>query len=174
MNMTSPIALTGISLPDRVGALDDADRDDDLPDFYSDLGEDDQAEAPSDDPQVQKHGRTLSSLALLYLRHGDPSRAMVLSLAAMSMGDIRPASLLILAEAMLRAGDPGQALTVLQRFDQMDLGLVAPAPNQVEEAARQYITAKILHKQGDADGARDALAQAHALRAAVEPSEGRD
>lgn len=113
-----------------------------------------------------RHGETLASLALIYLRHDNPSRAMVLALAAMTMGDISPRTLLAAAEAMLRAGDPAQALTVLGRFDGFDDAaprLISRAPSQIEQAARHYIAAKALHRQGDVLAARDALSRSHAL-----------
>lgn len=104
-----------------------------------------------------RHGRTLAELAILYLRHDNPSRAMVLALAAMTMGDTSPRTLLAAAEAMLRAGDPAQALTVLGRLDDPLRGLVSRAATDTELAARYYIAAKALYRQGDTAAARAAL-----------------
>ena len=121
----------------------------------------DEPGTPPPPPNSQQHGQVLSSLALIYLRHGDPARAMVLSLAGMAMGDLTPSTILIVAEAMLRAGDPEQAMTVLTRFDRKpdQPGALSHAPNQAEIAARHYITARILHRRGDNEGARAALAR---------------
>ncbi|RMC34923.1 tetratricopeptide repeat protein [Paracoccus alkanivorans] len=104
------------------------------------------------------HGEVLASLGLIYLRHGDPARAMVLGLAAMSMGDLSPKTILMIGEAMLLAGDPQQASAVLSRFDRDD-GLATP-PSQAERAARHYIAARIHDRLGETERARAELKQA--------------
>ncbi|SMO45112.1 hypothetical protein [Paracoccus laeviglucosivorans] len=111
-------------------------------------------------PLPREHGEVLASLGLVYLRHGDPARAMVLGLAAMSMGDLTPATILLVGESMLLAGDPEQAMTVLTRFDR-DGGLSAP-PNAAERAARHYLAARILHRREETEAARAELALARA------------
>lgn len=122
-------------------------------------------EPPPSEPQIaMNHGEVLSSLALIYLRHGDPARAMVLSLAAMSMGDLTPSTILIVAESMLRAGDPEQALAVLTRFERGSdqPGALIKQPTPAEHAARHYIIARVLYRRGDNEGARAALARSRA------------
>lgn len=135
----------------------------------------------STDPRVvARHARHLSALALLYLRHAAAPRAMVLGLAAMAMGDLRPQTILLVAEALLQAGDPEQALTVLGRLDldgvpgvvdrpdpQLPDAMAAPGEPQVEGpvtdyhlAARDFLTARVLMRRGDVDSAREAFDRA--------------
>lgn len=107
---------------------------------------------------AQAHGVHLSALALIYLRHAAPARAMVLGLAAMTMGDLRPQTVLLVAQSLIEAGDPEQALAVLERFDSAGTddetrGLSA-APTTAQVAARHYLTARVLHRQGRAEAAR--------------------
>ena len=113
---------------------------------------------PAEPRELDEHGQVLASLGLIYLRHGDPARTMVLGLAAMSMGDVSPPTLLMVAESMLQAGDPEQAMTVLSRFDNPDL--LGRAPTGAERAARHYIAARILHRRGENEAARAELARA--------------
>jgi len=169
--MNAPLSIITNSIRPSDRAVGDEPTDEQLEDIYGELGNWDEAEALSNNliaADARKHGHILSSLALLYLRHGNPSRAMVLALAALSMGDVRPSALLTLAESLLRAGDPEQAMSVLTRFDETDPGLIDPAATDIQHAARQYIRAKALHRQGDAIGARDALVLARDLRVAAE------
>lgn len=137
----------------------------------------------STDPRVvARHARHLSALALLYLRHAAAPRAMVLGLAAMAMGDLRPQTILLVAEALLQAGDPEQALTVLGRLDldgvpgadpagqpgaQLPDAMAQPGEPQVEGpvtdyhlAARDFLTARVLMRRGDVDSAREAFDRA--------------
>lgn len=112
---------------------------------------------PSDDPaEVAAHGRNLAALGLIHLQHAAAPRAMVLGLAAMAMGDLRPQTVLMVAEALLQAGDPAQAMTALERFDDHGAGLSRP-PNPAEDASRHYLTARILLRQGRTEEARAAL-----------------
>ncbi|MDO5621559.1 MAG: hypothetical protein Q4G24_08835 [Paracoccus sp. (in: a-proteobacteria)] len=115
------------------------------------------------DADTARHGRHLAALALVYLRHADAARAMVLALAAMAMGDLRPQTVLLVAEALLRAGDPRQALAVLSRFDQPEQHLDSP-PQSAHLAARHYLTARVYERLGDRQAARAALD--HALELA--------
>lgn len=115
--------------------------------------------APSDDPaEIAAHGRNLAALGLIHLRHAAAPRAMVLGLAAMAMGDLRPRTVLMVAEALLQAGDPAQAMTALNRFENGD-GLSAP-PSVAEDAARHYLVARVLLRQGRPADAREALDRA--------------
>lgn len=153
----------------------DADRYLDGP-FSLDEGEDvfahaEWADTDSDPDLPREHGQTLSALGLVYLRHGDPARAMVLGLAAMTMGDLAPATILLVAEAMLSAGDPEQAMTVLSRFDRP--GATSRPPDRPERAARHYLTARVLHRRGDSDAARAELIRARELSpAGPAPAQG--
>lgn len=135
---------------------------------------------------AQAHGVHLSALALIYLRHAAPARAMVLGLAAMTMGDLRPQTVLLVAESLIEAGDPEQALAVLRRFD--DAPAAAPAPEAEAEAddrpapltaplsavptpaqvaARHYLDARALYRQNRPEAARAALDRAIALAEGV-------
>ena len=121
------------------------------------------------------HGRHLSALALIYLRHAAPARAMVLGLAAMTMGDLRPQTVLLVAEALIEAGDPEQALAVLARFDDdpsIDAGsparLDVPA-TQAQIAARHYLTARVLYRQGRPEAARAEMDRAIELAGVAAP-----
>lgn len=122
----------------------------------------DSGAASGENAPTARHGRNLSALALVYLRHADPARAMVLGLAAMAMGDLRAQTVLLVAESLLRAGDPRQALAVLARFDDPTHGLDAePRPEQI--AARHYLDARIHDRLGDTPRARAALDRALSL-----------
>lgn len=116
----------------------------------------DDAAQPQSDADTARHGRHLAALALVYLRHADPARAMVLGLAAMAMGDLRAGTVLLVAESLLRAGDPRQALAVLSRFDDPHSQL-ATDPSAVQLAARHYLEARVHNRLGDDTRARAAL-----------------
>ncbi|AGT08868.1 tetratricopeptide repeat protein [Paracoccus aminophilus] len=116
---------------------------------------------------LRDHGVVLSALGLVYLRHNDPARAMVLGLAAMTMGDLSAATVLMVAEAMLVGGDPEQALTVLGRFERP--GGLDIAPNPTERAACHYLLARILHHRGDAPRAQAELGRARELMQSPRP-----
>ena len=114
----------------------------------------------TEDPaEIAAHGRTLATLGLIHLRHAGAPRAMVLGLAAMAMGDLRARTVLMVAEALLQAGDPAQAMTALARFDEDGAGLSQP-PTAAENAARLYLAARVLLRQGRLEEARHALEQA--------------
>lgn len=127
---------------------------------------------------AQAHGVHLSALALIYLRHAAPARAMVLGLAAMTMGDLRPQTVLLVAESLIEAGDPEQALAVLRRFDDAlaaapeaeaddrPAPLTAP-PTPAQAAARHYLDARALYRQNRPEAARAALDRAIALAEGV-------
>ena len=129
---------------------------------------------------AQAHGVHLSALALIYLRHAAPARAMVLGLAAMTMGDLRPQTVLLVAESLIEAGDPEQALAVLRRFDDAPAPateaeaeaddrpapLTAP-PTPAQVAARHYLDARALYRQNRPEAARAALDRAIALAEGV-------
>lgn len=131
---------------------------------------------------AQAHGVHLSALALIYLRHAAPARAMVLGLAAMTMGDLRPQTVLLVAESLIEAGDPEQALAVLRRFDDAPAAapeaeaddrpaprtapLTAP-PTPAQVAARHYLDARALYRQNRPEAARAALDRAIALAEGV-------
>lgn len=133
---------------------------------------------------AQAHGVHLSALALIYLRHAAPARAMVLGLAAMTMGDLRPQTVLLVAESLIEAGDPEQALAVLRRFDDPPAAapeaeaeaddrpapLTAPlsaVPTPAQVAARHYLDARALYRQNRPEAARAALDRAIALAEGV-------
>ncbi|KGJ19747.1 hypothetical protein [Paracoccus sanguinis] len=131
---------------------------------------------------AQAHGVHLSALALIYLRHAAPARAMVLGLAAMTMGDLRPQTVLLVAESLIEAGDPEQALAVLRRFDDAPAAtaeaeaddrpapLTAPltaVPTLAQAAARHYLDARALYRQNRPEAARAALDRAIALAEGV-------
>ncbi|QJD18409.1 hypothetical protein [Paracoccus sanguinis] len=130
---------------------------------------------------AQAHGVHLSALALIYLRHAAPARAMVLGLAAMTMGDLRPQTVLLVAESLIEAGDPEQALAVLRRFDDAPAAASAQAeaeaddrpapltavPTPAQAAARHYLDARALYRQNRPEAARAALDRAIALAEGV-------
>lgn len=133
---------------------------------------------------AQAHGVHLSALALIYLRHAAPARAMVLGLAAMTMGDLRPQTVLLVAESLIEAGDPEQALAVLCRFDDAPAPAAAPeaeaddrpaprtaplsaVPTPAQAAARHYLDARALYRQNRPEAARAALDRAIALAEGV-------
>ena len=122
-----------------------------------------EAPAEPDPTTLARHGAILAGLGLVYLRHNDAPRAMVLGLAAMAMGHLTAPAVLLVAEAMLVAGDPAQAAAVLTRLDR-EGGLSAP-PTATERAARHYLAARILHREGDAEAARAELARARRVMA---------
>ena len=109
--------------------------------------------------QIAAHGRNLAALGLIHLRHDAAPRAMVLGLAAMAMGDTRPRTVLMVAEALLQAGDPAQAEAALDRFDAPpgDPAGLSPPPTGAETAARHYLLARILLRQDRPAEARAAL-----------------
>lgn len=126
----------------------------------------------SSDPQdVAAHARNLAALGLVHLRHAGAPRAMVLGLAAMAMGDLRPGTVLMVAEALLQAGDPAQAMTALARFDDDAAPLSAP-PTDAQTAARHYLQARILLRQGHTGDARAALDRAIDAAAAIRTRRG--
>lgn len=102
-------------------------------------------------------GETLASLGLMYLRHGDVSRAMVLGLTALSLGDASPRTALLIADALLKNGDSEQVLAVLSRFSQNTSALTRP-PTSAETAAKDYLKALALYRSGQPDEARSLLA----------------
>ena len=112
-------------------------------------------------PIARSTAPTVASLALLYLRHNDPARALALGLAAMKMGPVAPPVALLVATAFLRSGDPEQAAAALTRLERGVTGSAAGdltrAPQPRERAAAALLTAKIRFRQGDAEGARVAL-----------------
>lgn len=133
---------------------------------------------------AQAHGVHLSALALIYLRHAAPARAMVLGLAAMTMGDLRPQTVLLVAESLIEAGDPEQALAVLRRFDGAPAAAPAPEaeaeaddrpapltapPTPAQVAARHYLDARALYRQNRPEAARAALDRAIALAEGITP-----
>ena len=105
---------------------------------------------------------------------------MVLGLAAMTMGDLRPQTVLLVAESLIEAGDPEQALAVLRRFDDAPAPateaeaeaddrpapLTAP-PTPAQVAARHYLDARALYRQNRPEAARAALDRAIALAEGV-------
>ena len=106
-------------------------------------------------------GPVIASLALLYLRHNDPARALALGIAAMKMGAVTPPVALLVATAFLRAGDPEQAAAALSRIDRSESGArpgdLSRPPDDRERAAAALLRAKIRFRLGDVDGARAAL-----------------
>ena len=101
----------------------------------------------------------VATLALMYLRHGQPERALPLSIAAMSMGAPTPELALTVASAFLACDNPQQADAVLSRF-WSDEPLLDGVPSELQLAAAHSLSAKIAHRLGDAAGARDSLKKA--------------
>lgn len=111
--------------------------------------------------------RLIGALALMYLRHDDPARALALGLAAMRCTPVPPRLALLVGTAFLRTGEVEQALAVLERFENGAPGL-SPAPCRATLRAVQILRAKSAHRQGRRDEAR-ALLEA----ALLEPGQGR-
>lgn len=116
------------------------------------------AEAAAPSPEAARHAPVLTSLGLLYLRHGDAPRALVLGLTALAMGDRRPQAALMVADALLQASDPEQALAVLTRFDQPDM--LTPQPDTTQRAACHHLRARALMRQGSREQAAAEMAMA--------------
>ncbi len=108
----------------------------------------------------------IGALALMYLRHDDPARALALGLAAMRSEPVSPRLALLVGTAFLRTGDVEQALAVLSRFENGAEGLT-PEPCQSTLQSVQILRAKAAFRQGRVDEAR-ALLEA----ALLEPGEG--
>lgn len=113
-------------------------------------------------PEPDVHSfNVISNLALIYLRQGQPDRALALGVAAMAFGPVTPELALITADAFLRTGQHEQADAILSRFWAPDLLKSSPSPEQL--CAANILLAKALQKGGDTQGARKALAQANSL-----------
>lgn len=106
-------------------------------------------------------GKVLSSLGLVYLQHGDELRALVLGLSALSLGDASPRTGLLIADALLKKGDPEQTLAVLSRFEGTAEKLSNP-PNETETKAKDYLKAIALYRCGDLAAAKMALTKLNA------------
>lgn len=102
----------------------------------------------------------VAALARLYLRHGDAARALALGLAAMRLAPPEPRLVLLVAATFLRTGEPEQTLAALSAIDSGTR--VAHPPDTREQAAAAFLRAKALHRLGDPEGARKALAAARA------------
>lgn len=113
-----------------------------------------------------RDAQLVGSLALMYLRHDDPARALALGLAAMRSEPVPPRLLLLVGTAFLRTGDVEQALAVLSRFENGADGL-SPSPNTATLQSVQILKAKAAYRQGRPDEAR-ALLEA----ALLEPGQG--
>jgi len=105
----------------------------------------------------------VAGLGLMYLRHGDPSRALALGMAAMMVGAPSPALALMIADAFLKVGDPEQAEAVLSRFRTDPDTLLSDAPTDVQWAACCALEAKVAWFAGRSDEAKTLLAKANAL-----------
>ena len=109
----------------------------------------------------QQSSDTVLSLALIYLRHNQPDRALALGIAAMTFGPITPRMALLVADAFLRNGDAEQALAILSRFEG-EGGQLSPAPDDLQQAAAHVLLAKAHQRVGDGAAARSHLAKAAA------------
>lgn len=114
-----------------------------------------------------RDARLIGALALMYLRHDDPARALALGLAAMRCEPVPPQLALLVGTAFLRTGDVEQALAVLERFEN-GAPRLSPAPCRTTFRAVQILRAKAAHRQGRKEEAR-ALLEAVLL----EPGQGR-
>jgi len=101
----------------------------------------------------------VATLALMYLRHAQPERALPLSVAAMSMGAPTPELALTVASAFLACDNPQQAEAVLSRF-WSDEPLLDGVPSELQISAAHSLSAKISHRLGDVAAAREALRKA--------------
>lgn len=122
----------------------------------------------SGDSDSVSHGKTLSALALMYLHHDDAPRALVLALTAFAMGDTSPSTALLLAKALLKAGDPAQVLAVLSRFDG-DASTLSRAPTETEIAAKSYIAALAHFRLGDKDLAKAEMERMRTIEEDIKP-----
>lgn len=102
----------------------------------------------------------IGNLALMYFRHNDPARALVLSISALQIGPAEPRLVLLVAACFLRTDDAEQALAALSRFDG-DASLLSQPPSEAEQAAARLLHAKALFRSGAHDAARERL---HAVR----------
>lgn len=113
-------------------------------------------------PQVSAEAAgAIGALARLYWRHGDVPRALALGLAAMQAGPATPELALVVAASFLGTDDPEQALAALSRFE--GPGRLATEPTRPQMAAAALLRAKALHRRGEAEAAREALAEAARL-----------
>lgn len=101
----------------------------------------------------------VATLALMYLRHGQPERALPLGIAAIAMGPPNPELALTVASAFLACNNAEQAEAVLSRFWSEDTLLEVP-PTELQLAAAHSLSAKIAHRLGDTSAARLALKKA--------------
>ncbi len=101
----------------------------------------------------------VATLALIYLRHGQPERALPLGISAMAMGAPTPELALTIASAFLACENPEQADAILSRFF-ADEPLLDGLPSELQLAAAHSLSAKIAHRLGDREGAKNALKRA--------------
>ena len=101
----------------------------------------------------------VATLALMYLRHGQPERALPLGISAMAMGAPNPELALTVSSAFLACNNAEQAEAVLSRFWSEE-PLLDGIPTELQLAAAHSLSAKIAHRTGDAAAARIALKKA--------------
>lgn len=101
----------------------------------------------------------VAALALMYLRHGQPDRALPLGISAMAMGAPNPELALTVASAFLACNNAEQAEAVLSRFWSEE-PLLDGIPSELQLAAAHSLSAKIAHRAGDATAAKIALKKA--------------
>jgi type III secretion protein Y len=99
-------------------------------------------------------------LGFIYLRHGQPYRAVVLLIVAGEAAPGRPDILRTLCLALIDAGMGEQALEVIQK-------LSALAPDMAAHRMMQLMRARALLLVGRADDARQCFAQSHAAEGAA-------
>ncbi len=104
----------------------------------------------------------VATLALIYLRHGQPERALPLTISAMAMGPPPPQLALCAASAFLACDNPEQAEAVLSRF-WSDQPLLDGKVTETHLAAAHSLKAKVAHRLGDFEQARQSLKDAAAL-----------
>ena len=111
------------------------------------------------DNHQRKIHQCLSSLAILYHRHGANDRALLYGIAAAKCGDWSPSLALVVGSLFLRHNEPGQAEAVLSRFfhDQVLL-TTSPDLHQMANAAKLMARAKL--RLGDKEDARHYAEQA--------------
>lgn len=103
--------------------------------------------------ELSRGHRYLSSLAVLYHRHGATDRALLYGVAAAKLGMWSPSLALTLASLFLKSGEPEQAGAVLSRFDAGER-LLNSAPSAREMACASSLMSRVLLRTGDKSGAR--------------------
>lgn len=112
----------------------------------------------------------VATLALIYLRHGQPERALPLGISAMAMGAPTPELALTIASAFLSCENPEQAEAILSRFFTNE-PLLDGIPSDLQLAAAHALSAKIANRTGDRKAAKEALRRAARILPLPNPAE---